>query len=501
MVQETYSIRDDYTRLVSRHELKMGGEFLKMLSDVYWAQSRDGTLDATGGPVPANIGSLFPVWDDPSTWNLAPISSIAVRYRQGFGNFYYTDPQELWGLWLQDNWTMTPKLTLNLGVSWDVHLGSLAEDVVLPPFRPTTTPHDFNNVVPRLGFAYTLNERTVVRGGWGKYFEGIVEQWSSHSRFYTQVTIPEIANDGRADFASNPFNGKVPTPEELATMRRTITTGSINSPTVTSPYTYQSSIGVERQLASDVSVKADYIWAGGRQLISTRNINLSYNPATGANYPFSDISKRPYPDWGIVSMRFTDGWNNYHGLETGFTKRMSHHWQASGTYTLSGYWDGVPSPVNNAFRVAPDLGDEYTLAAGDQRHRAVLNGIWELPYRFQVSGLYFFGSGQRYATSYGADLRDSGGKSTRLRPDGTIAPRSGLVGQPIHRTDVRVTRRFLLFGRTTVDGIVEMFNLFNHPNYGSFVATESNPRYGQPQQNTNVAYQPRMVQLGFRLAF
>jgi hypothetical protein len=52
-----------------------------------------------------------------------------------------------------------------------------------------------------------------------------------------------------------------------------------------------------------------------------------------------------------------------------------------------------------------------------------------------------------------------------------------------------------------VDGIVEMFNVFNHANYGSYTTVESNARYGRPTSNTGIAYQPRMLQLGFRATF
>lgn len=52
-----------------------------------------------------------------------------------------------------------------------------------------------------------------------------------------------------------------------------------------------------------------------------------------------------------------------------------------------------------------------------------------------------------------------------------------------------------------IDGIFEVFNLFNHENFGSYTTVETNANYGRPTQNTNVAYQPRMLQLGFRLEF
>jgi hypothetical protein len=160
-----------------------------------------------------------------------------------------------------------------------------------------------------------------------------------------------------------------------------------------------------------------------------------------------------------------------------------------------------PGGAPLGFQVAPDLGEDYTLAATDQRHRVVFNGIWEMPYGFQLSGLYLFGSGERFATNYGGDRRQTGTGGGLLRPDNTIVPRNNLVGEPIHKVDMRVQRRFALTGRMSVDGIFEVFNLFNHENYGSYVTAESNRNYGQPTQNVNVAYQPRTLQLGFRFTF
>jgi hypothetical protein len=240
--------------------------------------------------------------------------------------------------------------------------------------------------------------------------------------------------------------------------------------------------------------------------------NLTYDPATGANYPSTDISRKPLPHWDWASLTM-NGWvYNAHALQTAFTKRMSNRWQASGTYTLEWVRDKEPRPhtwngsaiVEVPFPTAPDLGGEYGLAAGDQRHRAVFNGIWELPYDFQLSGVYFFGSGHRYETRWGTDLRRIGSSrfgEQRLRPDGTIVPRNAFVGKPMHRMDMRLQRRFPIGGRVGVDGMLEVFNLFNRANYGSYVLTEVSRNYLAPQQNTNIAYAPRTLQLGFRLAF
>jgi hypothetical protein len=76
------------------------------------------------------------------------------------------------------------------------------------------------------------------------------------------------------------------------------------------------------------------------------------------------------------------------------------------------------------------------------------------------------------------------------------------VGEPLHRVDLRFMKRVRLGGARQLDGILEVFNVFNHANYGSYSTNLSIPaNYGRPQQNLNVAYAPRMMQLGFRFAF
>jgi hypothetical protein len=331
----------------------------------------------------------------------------------------------------------------------------------------------------------------------GKYFADVSDQVSSWTERYGGGEInAQINNDGRADFVGNPWNGAPqPTYEQalkIPGLRKAVS--QIATPGLQVPFSYQSSIGLQQQFGSTMSLQADYVLNNSRHEMYQRNINLTYNTVTGVNYLSTDASHAVYADWGVVNAYQSDGWSNFQALETAFTKRMSHRWQASATYTLSGYKDGTPSPAPS-IHLVQDLGEEYGWSTTDQRHRAVFNGIWEPGFGFQVSGLYFYGSGQRYATTYG------GGDRTRLRPDGSVVPRNNLVGLPLHRVDIRLQRRFGLGGHRSVDGLVEVFNLFNHANYGSYTLAESNASYGKPIQNTSLAYQPRMVQLGFRIVF
>jgi hypothetical protein len=160
--------------------------------------------------------------------------------------------------------------------------------------------------------------------------------------------------------------------------------------------------------------------------------------------------------------------------------------------------------TNVPFAVLPVFGSDYGPAVSDQRHRAAFNGIWELGYGFQLSGIYFYGSGERYATTCGcgviSGLTGASG-SDRLRLNGTFTPRNGFVGLPIHRVDMRLQRHFKLAARAGVDGIVEVFNAFNRANYGGYVTNEANQQYGLPVSSSNLSYAPRSLQLGFRFTF
>jgi hypothetical protein len=132
----------------------------------------------------------------------------------------------------------------------------------------------------------------------------------------------------------------------------------------------------------------------------------------------------------------------------------------------------------------------------------VFNGIWQVRGGFQVSGVYFYGSGERQATSYGGDVRGIGATGTaRLRPNGTLVPRNDFVGKPVHRADMRFQQSLKFGGRHSADLMAEVFNIFNRANYGSYTLHESSPRYGQPNASSNLAYAPRTLQLGFRLTF
>jgi len=529
--QRTMQIRDDFTASYDaggRHDVRMGGEFLEHNFHFHWCSFCNGGLTATSGATPtqAELAGMFPSLFDWSTWNYNGLSGRSSRYRQSVGNFRLLNNRHAFATWYQDDWKITSRLTLNLGVRWDADIGVMGEKKQLLPWMSGDRPHQLDWVAPRLGFAYSLNEKTVVRGGYGKYFTQLENDAAHQSNLNIQTIIPEVNYDGRTDFAMNPFGGTFPTAAQaraqLCTTALTPTcirreiTSEIPTTVHNDTYSHQAMAGIQRQIGSEIAVEANFVYTGQRREEVTGNQNLTFDPKTGDNIPFSIVASRVYPEWGYVNGEYMQGWSNYRALETSISKRFSHRWQASANFTYGGIWDStgppcqtVKGPDGNAqcqkitFPLKPDVQGEYTHAATDQRYRSVVNGIWDVGKGFQLSGLYFYGSGMRTAVTCGScEARDTGtGAGTRRQNDGSIIPRNSFVGSPLHRMDVRFQQRIKLGGRRSVDGIFEVFNLFDHANYGSFTTAVDNVKYGQPAYNADIAYAARSAQLGFRLAF
>ena len=556
IIQNTANVRDDFTTSYDwggRHDVKLGAEYMWFLNDFRWCLRCTGTIDALGGTPPANFASLFPVWNDSSTWNLQPLLPITRFVQHSLTNTEHTYDvtRHLVSGWVQDDWQASDRLTLNLGVRWDWDSNGNSERLEFRPWLSGDGLRANYNFAPRIGANVRLNDETVLRGGYGLFFafqpnDGVQQSKGylcSVEANYCARFENQIFPDGRADFVPNWFGPGAsrdgewggPKPTGLDAVARACDvnrsapgcvyrslTQEINYDRRPPQYSHQAGIGVQRQLWSATTVEVNFNYTAGRREEVGVNGNMTYNPATGANNPFTNVALRPFPDWGIVNFEWLAGWSNYYGTDFTFTKRYSDNWQVTGSYTLAYFkdasplreqWfigtDGIVDHRPLGFPLAPDMGGDYTYAAGDQRHRFTANGIWDLGKGFQVSGVYFFGSGERRTVNTGTDRRDEasgagGGAAAaeqRLRADGSIVPRNEFVGNPSHRVDMRLQQRIPIAGALRIDGMFEVFNLFNHANYGAYTTNESNALFGQPAFASNIAYWPRVLQLGVRLAF
>jgi hypothetical protein len=553
--EEDWDIQDSFTMSYNakgRHDLKAGGEYMHDFTWETTCQTCMGQFTSNNGTLsPEVIQAMIPDVNDVATWNLAPLSPVTTVYLRNVamtsspfsrpaGNNGFTEyaPRHVGAAWAQDDWAISSKLTLNLGVRYDANIDEFVNWVAFEPFIKAGRPQDLNNLAPRLGFNYALTDKTVVRGGYGVYYGTATGQPPLFTLRYVQQIAMTVNNDGRADFAVNPFNGPAPTYDQAKallcafqanpaspTCNLRHSTSNFAAPDLVDPYSNQTSLGFQHQIGTQMSVEADWVYTGDRKALTTRNLNVAYNPATGAPYPIAGATaaanyvNRPYPGWGSIVSNRSDDAMNYHALQTSFTKRMANHWQASATYTLSKAWQFDQLPLNpgctypvtiqpgrgavcdTPITLAPDVSENDWYVTGAQRNRATFNGIWEAPHGFQVSGLYIFGDNGFSTPTSGFDARSQGSTGGRLRQNGTLIARNSFNQPSIHRVDMRLQRRFGLGGKVKVDGIVEMFNVFNRANFETFTLNESNAKYLQPLASTTLAYQPRMLQFGFRTQF
>ncbi len=521
--QRVWSVRDDFTfsyDAKGRHDLRSGAEFLDRYQIQANCRQCGGVIDARGGPRPAPdaLQAMFPDAFNVDTWNFAAMSSITRSYTIGVGDFRVPVPSKKIGAWAQDDWKVSNNLTLNIGLRYDLGLGLFANDIEFLPWQRAGRPNDTDNIQPRLGFAYQVSDRTVIRGGSGLYYGDALGGDQSFARGNVQIGQIRLEYDGRPNFTADPLNGAslpsldvalrqfchVTQPDRLATNCLIRDALEVTGPPsmMQLQRNWQTTIGFQHQIGATVAFEADYVFNDGTdEKDVVDNVNLTYNPATGANYPSSDRARRAFPDWGVVSMMTHNGRSRYHALQTALQKRFSDNWQASVTYTLASLRTADSRPVSGlefvSFETARDLGGEFGPSADDQRHRLVFNGIWQVGRGFQVSALHFFAAGIRLETFYGGDLRNTGGEfSQRLRPDLSIVELNSLFAPAQNRTDFRVQQRVPLpGGRVSIDAIAEVFNALNRPNW-SIGTQESAADY---LQHTNGQF--RTMQFGFRLSF
>jgi hypothetical protein len=522
-IQNTQQYRDDLFWLKGSHSIKTGAEYLHTRYTGLFQQNIRGTVLSFSAD-PTNFAAIFPVWNQPSTWNIAAISPLANSFVQGFGNFNINLPTNAVGAWAQDDWKLNSRVTLNLGVRYDNDINIFDPSLHLK--SGLATPHYNDNLLfaPRIGFAIdpTGSRKTVIRGGAGLFYADIQANQTIDQQIFNGETSlqPSIqAKPGSPINLEAPF-GSV-TGDDFLSGAVPVSTQAIQplGPNVRTPYSLQMSLGVQRQMSKDWLVSADYVhWRVYHDWIR-EDANLFYNPATGYNLNPSTAG-RPNAKYTNIQTFITpdSAGSIFDALQIGIQRRFSERISGAAAYTLSRLKDSTTGPFyypNNQFNIA----GEWANSPDDQRNTLTLSGSYLWKWGLQLSGSFHYGSGQAFQVSggsnpFGATVSANRLISTTARtyidpqfiqasgiPGYNIIDRDFYYGHSIQRLDLRLSKTFSVKDRFRFIPIVEAFNLFNHSNFGTYNLSATTASFGTPGQNADLAFASRMLQFAGRFEF
>ncbi|HTK28521.1 MAG TPA: TonB-dependent receptor [Vicinamibacterales bacterium] len=458
------------------------------------------------GAFPDPAFGQFTFTKDPANFSDPSTYPAPSRYTISLGDTSYTIMNPTYGAFVQDNWTVSKKLTLNLGLRYDIEAGTNNTDVP-SPIQPGTRPLDRNNFSPRAGFAYDLrgDGRTVIRGGIGRYYDKVMLNLTSNERrsILGEFLGVTIVNPSFAD----PLSGRTFADFKAQKIPAGLTVMDNNYAT---PESDQVSIGLAQQIGALYAFQADFIHTQGRYEPMTPQVNYFEDPVT--HLPESPAKfGRPFPAYTNITMTTSTGKSQYDGLQMGFTARGARL-TAGATYTLSRTYDnhngnrgGTPTNWFN-------LDDEYTYASSDQRHRFIANTVIALPYRIQASAILFVGSPRVVAPTTNLDPFGLGYTGRWLDATGATVARdsartgnfSWADGSQGSGWDRKLDLRFakaVKVQHLTLQGMVDIFNALNTRNATGYTTNFFSKTYLQPSSSTNLFYQPRQIQFGFRVSY
>jgi outer membrane receptor protein involved in Fe transport len=523
--EDKYQFVDNVSYFAGKHSLKGGVDFIMEKIENFFPGNFGGRyfFQSTNGY--AEFANHF----DASS----PGFRRVTRYQQSFAGEGTSGPLTRpdyndYGLFVQDDWRATSKLTLNFGLRYDVQVmdkpTTFNPDPRLAAAGISTTQfhNDFNNVAPRFGFAWNPRESLVIRGGYGLFFGRTpsIMLGTAHSNNGVNVIGITLSN------VQLPFTypGRFAT---LADLQRAFGAAQPGVPDIfvfdknyQQPYTQQGSLGFEYGLTKGVSVGASYLYVKGTNLTRTRDLNLPApvpatiriqggpddgKTVTFLRHPGTTAPARPVGGFGRISQFEPTADSTYNALALTFKKRLSKNFLLDASYVWSKVLDNVPDQTSVVVGGGDDakqaqqtflLSDDRGPGNADTPHRFVFNGLWQLNYfsdlkgparallhGWEFSGIVQISSNQPLNEVLGADLNNDGNNRTDRTPG---VGRNTIRGDAVETVDFRLTKSFgFSEDRFRVQLIGELFNAFNHTNIApSLAAYLQNTRYQVSGLNT-----------------
>ncbi len=403
-----------------------------------------------------------------------------------------------YAFYLQDDWKVTPKLTINAGVRYDLQV------LAAPPVRnpdpqlinagldTSTQPSDTNNFAPRFGFSYSFDDKSVLRGGYGIFYGrttgimlGTAHSQNAINVINVSLTQAQLTAAGLVypNVLSAPPTGAVPTRPSIY----------LFAADYAQPYVQQGRLGYEREVFKNTSLTVTYLFFKGVHLSRTRDINLpaptlvTYtDPTNGQTFQVPRfVSARPLTNYVRVNLFESTGNSEYNALALQLQRRFYKGWQFLATYTFSKSKDDRPDQTSVVPGNAGDdakivfnqlnVRDDYGTADVDIPHRFVFSSVREfgrftktknkflraLLSDYTFSSITQINSGVPYTATVGADLNNDGNRFNDRAP-GTV--RNQFRTSAFWQSDMRITRLFRLGETMRLRLIAEGFNLTNRTN-------------------------------------
>ncbi|MBI3048092.1 MAG: hypothetical protein HYY76_07240, partial [Acidobacteria bacterium] len=532
-------IRDDVSLLTGSHALKFGFNFNRLyhlgilngnehFATLTFFDDPTVILNNTNGRYPQGFRTPGIV----RQWQQANGGAI-----NGQGSWQDTlnTPYQI-STWFQDDWRATAKLTLNLGVRYDLDLEMMdqkhfptnatrqALEAIGSPYGgyPKTPTKDIS---PRVGFAYDLTGegRRVLRGGWGLYFD----------QYNTAAAAGDITGQSR-----RPLNALATLTNtafgvgELATYRFGIdplpaqptegnalplgSEGQWIDPAMVDPRTHQVHVGYAHELFANTTLSVDYSYH--KSLKEKRQTNI--NPILNGRRRLAPEFERVFGEPEFLSDVFIMAPVNeaeYNALTLLLQRRtpratLQAHYTLASSYSYGGivgnFSGGGGGAGGGSSRPMvwdqPKGEGEWGPNQTDERHRFVFLGVFELPYGVQLSPVVQAASARPHNLIAGSDLNRDGLNNDRYIDPGTgrqVSVGAGR-GDPTFVFDLRATK-FVPFGGDRKLGLfVELFNVLNTVNHGNlYTGNARSVNFQKPTGFIQSIGYPRQVQLGARFLF
>jgi hypothetical protein len=440
-----------------------------------------------------------------------PISQVTLQGGAAEANI----PTKQFSVYIQDDWRVNDKLTLNLGLRYDLNTGFAIDQSRNPNYvmiaeagaagRLTGLPgfedfgkepeEDYDNFQPRVGLAYDVrgNGRDLIRAGYGRYFDF---GYTNSNILFAAVnatgvgagTVFEVNNASGIRNPNGTFfsvNDPVSNIEALNEAGGALPLNRhVASPLIKQPYTDQISVGWSHQLDAATVVDIDYVHVEGR--------DIGWRPRLNARHPGE--ATRPLAQLGIVpspedvALAISEGRSRHNALNLGVRRRMTRGVQMSAWYSLSDSISttgnsGDELDITNIQNSADPFNDVQFGPArrSDARHRVTLSAIFQLPYGFQVSPIWRYRSALPVNIVEGVDLNVDGvnddiplrayafdGVGNAAKDIGECTTINCGRGASLSQINLRVSKSFAITGGLRVEAIAEVFNLLNAKNPSGF---------------------------------